>query len=492
MGDTKPNIVMLVNDHQAYYGHKGIKRPAFDALAASGTQFNRAYCTSPLCCPSRKSMLTGLYPHNSGQLENSYHTPVNNHQTYIDVLAKAGYAQYYVGKWHASQDGPFDLGCQGFSCNDYGNPYLTPEYKAYIKKYGLPAASMRVEKNMWKHSLLPNINEGDLYDFPQKMANEALSGILECPKESHEAFFLADMAGDRLEALAGQDKPFMLRLDFWGPHQPYHPTREFADMYPPATIVPPANFADDLSGKPHSYRFEYSAGIQDNNELITPNPMPLEDWQLLLSRCYGQISLIDEAGGRVLQKLHELGLGDNTLVLWTADHGDALACHGGHFDKGTYMPEEVMRIPLALSWPGHIPQGSISDALICNTDYAPTLAEAAGQQFDQPVDGRSILPLFDAPDQWRQSLMCETHGHINPWLARMVVEDRYTYICNQGDMEELYDLLTDPGELKNLALQNKNDPMLPHMREVLARWCAKTHDAVFLKVLAEAHTGMNS
>ncbi len=454
----RPNIVMLVNDHQAYYGHPMVKRPHFDRLAAEGAEFRRAYCSCPLCCPSRKSMLTGKFPHRHGQLENAVKTEVDSEETYYERLREQGYDLFYYGKWHASLGTPADLGCKGISYPDYGNPYRQKEYQEYIQRKNIPAATMRVEKNFWSASLLADVKEGDLYDFPGEMTNEALSGILVSGTESHEAFYLADLACRKLEELAGErgdgkesGQPFCLRVDFWGPHQPYHPSQEFVDLYPPETIPEHPNFSDSLVGKPKSYQFDTSAGISENQKLIRPNPMPWEEWQKVLSRCYAQMTLIDEAGGRILDKIRELGLEENTMILWTADHGDALACHGGHFDKNCYLPEEVMRIPLAVKYPPLIPAGTVREDLVSNVDFAPTLLDVAGTSFEGRVDGRSILELFEENSlPWRRILQAETNGHLTPWLGRMGVGERYKFLFNKGDTDELYDLEQDPWEMKNL------------------------------------------
>ena len=179
--------------------------------------------------------------------------------------------------------------------------------------------------------------------------------------------------------------------------------------------------------------------------------MPWEEWQKVLSRCYAQMTLIDEAGGRILDKIRELGLEENTMILWTADHGDALACHGGHFDKNCYLPEEVMRIPLAVKYPPLIPAGTVREDLVSNVDFAPTLLDVAGTSFEGRVDGRSILELFEENSlPWRRILQAETNGHLTPWLGRMGVGERYKFLFNKGDTDELYDLEQDPWEMKNL------------------------------------------
>lgn len=455
-----PNIIMLVNDHQAYYGHPMVKRPNFERLAGEGVKFTKAYCSCPLCCPSRKSMLTGKFPSRHGQLENAVKTEADSEETYYERLQEQGYDLYYYGKWHASLGTPAELGCGGVSYPDYANPYRQKEYYEYIKRKGIQAAKMVVEKNFWSDSLLHHVKEGELYDFPGKMTNEALSGILVTGKESHEAFYLADMACAKLEELAESQKesgqPFCLRVDFWGPHQPYHPTQEFVDLYPPETIPERQNFRDTLENKPESYKFDTGAGISLGNQLIQPNPMPWEEWQQILSRCYGQITLIDEAGGQILDKVKELGLDENTLILWSADHGDALACHGGHFDKNCYLPEEVLRIPLAVKYPPVIPAGAVSEALVSNVDFAPTILDAAETKFKGRVDGQSLLKLFHKEtNSWRTIVQAETNGHLTPWLGRMGTDGRYKFVYNKGDINELYDLERNPWELHNLIEEIK-------------------------------------
>ncbi len=116
--------------------------------------------------------------------------------------------------------------------------------------------------------------------------------------------------------------------------------------------------------------------------------------------------MIDEAGGRILDKIKELGFDQDTLIIWTADHGDALGCHGGHFDKNCYMPEEVMRIPMAIKYPPVIP---------------------AGTAFTGKIDGRSLLELFgEKKSSWRKVVLGEKNGHLTPWMGRMVADQRWS------------------------------------------------------------------
>ncbi|MEZ4676716.1 MAG: sulfatase-like hydrolase/transferase [Caldilineaceae bacterium] len=146
---NRPNILMLVNDHQVHYRHGwdgGVRplRPNFDRVAAAGLRFDRAYCAIPLCGPARRTLLTGLYAHNHKNFYNYSDAPYD-HENYLDRLAAAGYRNYYLGKWHAGPGTALDFACQGYSDTDYGNPYITARYHEYLEEYELPRAEHHVE-----------------------------------------------------------------------------------------------------------------------------------------------------------------------------------------------------------------------------------------------------------------------------------------------------------------------------------------------------------
>jgi len=477
----KPNIVFLLNDHQAYYRHgwdngPRIQRPHFERLASEGVVFTRAYTASPLCGPARRTILTGLFPHTHGEIKNDWEAPYK-HEIYLDLLAANGYRNYYYGKWHAGPGTAYDHHCEGFSYPSYNNPYIKPEYKEYLKRKGLPEPKIFIERNFgpWHK----DCKEGKLYKQTRDWCNEHASGIMVTPKETHEAFFLANMACEKLRELAKSKnkQPFMLRVDFWGPHQPYFPTEEFAEIYNPREIPVYTNFIDPLINKPEIYRSEVNFPLNKEGKLIIPNPLPWSEWQKVLARCYAQISMIDAAGGLILDTLDELGLTNNTLVIWTTDHGDAIACHGGHFDKRSYMPEEMVRIPMAIRWPEKIPPGKKITKLVSNIDIAPTILDAAGINFKNEIHGKSLLPLcMGKSEEWRDDLMCETHGHMENHIGRMIVTERYKYIANQGQMDELYDLKNDPYELVNLINDPAYKDVLSEMKTRLLNWQRKTKD----------------
>ena len=499
--NRKPNIVYILNDHQAWYGHGmaqgGPKpmRPNFEKFAAEGMEFTNAYCVTPMCGPARRSMLTGLYPHTHGQVHNE-NDPPYRHDVYLDILAENGYTNYYYGKWHAGPGCAYDHHCTGLSQSGYGNPYNTPEYAEYCKKRGLPRAQHMVERALRPDSyenshFFKKLKEGELYQCEDYWCGEHAIGLTVTPKETHEAFFLANLACDKLEELAKQDsdEPWSLRVDFWGPHQPFFPTKEFADLYDPESIPMYPSFENDLHDKPENLTWEVSRPLGDGKHIIRPNPLPWSEWQKMLARCYAHITMVDAADGLVVDKLRELGLDENTIVIWTTDHGDAIACQGGHFDKDSHMAQEVERIPMAIRWPGSIQPGQTSDRLVFTCDLPVTMLDAAGLAFPERVDGKSLLELGchrPGEKDWRTSLMCETYGHGYglTLLGRMVVdENNIKYTCFEGQQDELYDLNADPYEMKNLACLPEYDDLKQKMRQLLRQKQQESCDPVPLEQL---------
>lgn len=321
--------------------------------------------------------------------------------------------------------------------------------------------------------------------------NEHASGLMLAPDEAHEAFFLANMAVDQLKSLAEskQGNPFHLRVDFWGPHQPYFPTKRFADMYSENDIELPLSFYEDVANnaKPPVYATEFNKGISRDGKLVYPNPLDKTVWKRVLARAYAQITLVDAAAGLVLDALDALGLAGDTLVIMTTDHGDGLACHGGHFDKGSYLCEEVLRVPLAARCPGRLPANEKCEALTSNLDVAPTILDAAG--LDGPctsaMDGYSLFKIAGGEVQ-RDYFVCENHGHFDKNIGRAFIAGGlggWKYVYNSGQMDELYNLAHDPDELYNLAKHPEHRHRRDEMRQALIRWAEETADTAFLEAL---------
>jgi arylsulfatase A-like enzyme len=485
----RPNIVWLNADHYAYTHHFDqdlnrdlISTPTFDRLCAEGTRFDNAYTVCPLCTPARASLVTGQYPHRHGILNNdgkfgSRQAFLPDAPIYSQDLREAGYRSALFGKWHAVGGGAGtaqDHGFEGWTAPGYGDPYSTSRYKEYLQERGLPAEPMvEIEWHIRDASRLGRMRLEDTGGKASGVAFHASAGVIDAPKEVHEAYFVTHLANQYLEERARDGDSFCLRIDPWGPHQPYYVTAPFANTVDPAKIPVYPNFAHTLEDRPSHHR-DYRGQITEGISTVT-----WEDWRPIVARCYEHIALVDDALGTVLATLDRLGMTENTLVIYSADHGDILAAHGGLFDKGWLMVEETMRIPLAVRPPsGHFAQGKKSAALVFNLDIVATLRDAA-DVLSPEADGASLLPLLSESDTaetvWREDLMLESHGHYGRnLLQRMLRWENWKYVAHWEqeqsleERDELYDLSADPYELRNLIGDEKSKPVLFEMRRRLA------------------------
>jgi len=350
-----------------------------------------------------------------------------------------------VGKWHCGHERlPIDYGIEGWSLPDYGKVYMSDAYREYAAERGLGDARAHIEYNLnhpeWQGQTLV------LHDpSPWKFMNG--SGVLEGPPEAHEEFFVAHLAVEKLKELSLGSQPFSLVASFWGPHQAYYPTEPYASMIDPASIPEYPSFRDDLAGRP--FRYLTHREISHRSAAAWPE---WSTWQKILARCYGQGLQLDDAIGQVLEALEELGLARNTLVIWCADHGDAVASHGGLWDKASTFIEEVARVPLAIRWPKGLNGGKCIGELVSNMDVTATMLDAAGVAIPEDMHSQSLLPLCQ--DQgaavWPDQLVCEHYGHGHILPQKIIIHDRYKYVAALFDMDELYDLESDPYEMNNL------------------------------------------
>jgi arylsulfatase A-like enzyme len=275
------------------------------------------------------------------------------------------------------------------------------------------------------------------------------SGVLEGPPEAHDQQFVAHLAVEKLRELAEADQPWSLVASFWGPHQPYYPSEPFAGSIDPRNIPEHPSFRDDFAGRPLRHHIHYEMAHAGKNRLRGDWPA----WQEICARAYEQAMQLDAAVGEVLDALAETQQADNTLVIYVADHGDALASHGGLFDKCTGYLEEVARVPMAIRWPAAVGEGRTLTRPVSNLDVTATMLEAAGVDVPDSMQSRSLLGLCrgegaDRPDH----TVAEHHGHGGTRVRqRAIVTERYKYVAAEFDGDELYDLVEDPYELRNLV-----------------------------------------
>ena len=449
----KPNILLFVTDqHQrstiGAYGGTIVKTPNLDKLAAEGMAFDRCYTGCGLCSPIRSSLFTGTYPHDHGVLTNIHLHPVREElkpekNILTPSMKKAGYRLGYVGKWHvANKYTPIDFGFEEYvSLSDYA---------AYRKQLGIP---------------LPE--EAMNYVTP-------VSAVDPVPADKCRAAFLADNTIRVMEKFASDtDHPFFLRLDFHGPHLPNVIPEPYASMYDVNGITKPAGFDEDLQGKPAVQKIKRQHWEMEN--------MKWEDFRWHMQKYYGEITLIDHQIGRVLDALDRLGLKEDTIVFFTADHGDTMGDHR-IWNKDYTMYDQIYRIPFIARWPGKIRPASRSDVFISQMlDLTPTLLELSGAHVPEGLHGQSLLPLLTGGTQERRDdAFSEFHGsHMGLYSMRMIETERYKYIFHSNDIDELYDHDSDPHELKNLAENPDYADILKDMKYRMVEWMRKTNDHLY-------------
>lgn len=446
------NIVWILLDHLIYRHHDHDDSPypplpALKRLRSEGVFFENALSVCPLCTPARASMLTGTYPHRHGLVQNTGSGFGPDELTATEAvfsapLREAGFRCGYFGKWHCGRERiAADFGFEGFSAPDYGNPYGLPQYREYLEAHRLPEPVVDLE---WHFSPANRPGKTPLIPGLRGPRPHMAAGVLTSPAATHETSFVMSSACDWIAERADAGERFCVRVDPWGPHHPYFVPSEFAGMIDPASIPEYPNFSHDLADRPQHHRNFLESVRRD-----VPFG-PWTEWQWLVARAYEHVAFVDSAIGRLLDHLDRLGIAAETTVILTADHGDALGSHGGVIDKDSMMVEETMRIPLVVRAPGLFPEGVVSPALVTNMDIVPTLYDIAEMGTAPASDGESLLLPATRPDEFREQILCEHHGHQIDCYQRYLRRGEFVYVANLTDQDELYRVGTDPYQMQNL------------------------------------------
>ena len=419
---SKPNIVFILTDDQAWnvLGKDGryefMKTPNIDQLSREGLVFENAFVTTSLCSPSRACFLTGSYAHTNGVYINEDSDPDPNVPFLPQVLQEAGYETAFVGKWHmkpgAEPREGFDYWLSFDGQGKYINPPLNEDGRDFIE-------------------------EGYITDI------------------------LTDYAVRWLEK--PKDKPFCLFLWHKAVHAPFTPAPRDSAAFPEALIPEYENWYDDMENKPEWLRRGWVYGVHNKNwkdsegkpvpEKIKPRPWDPKNpkWMNYLRA----ILAVDKSTGDIRHCLAELNILDNTVLVFGSDNGFFLGAHQ-RGDK-RLMYEESLRIPLIIRYPEMIEAGIKNSELVLNIDLAPTLIELAGAKVPVEMQGASFVPLLkNEVVDWRKSFLYEYFQE--PYAPGFVTvagvrNKRYKYIEGPdmiNDINELYDLETDPGEMNNL------------------------------------------
>ncbi len=424
--ERQPNIVLIMADQMAaaplpVYGGKVVKAPHLEQLAQRGTVFDAAYCNSPICAPSRFSMLSGRLPTAIGAFDNASEFAAST-PTLAHYLCAAGYRTILAGKMHFI--GPDQL-------HGYEERVVTDIYPADFA---------------WT----PNWLAGPT-DKPSgiSMQNVIQSGkcvrSLQMDYDDEVEFW----ANQKLYDLAREpeQKPFFMTVSFSHPHPPFTVGADYWDRYRHEDIDMPAVPEIPLAQRDiHSQWLHLSHGADHQ---------PITEDQLRNARhaYYGMISYVDDKVGRLLATLEQCGMRDNTVVVFTSDHGEMLGERGMWYKQSFF--EQSVRVPLIVAAPGGR-DGRRVVAPVSLVDLLPTLAELAGVEPDwaDPIDGNSFAPLMEwSGDAAERQVIAEytDMGVIAP--ARMIRRGDFKYIYTHGHPAQLYDLGKDPHELHDLAGQ---------------------------------------
>jgi len=485
----RPNILFIMTDQEPIsaigcYGNKVVKTPARDAIAAQGVRFDNFYIASYPCSPSRATMITGRYAHNHGVVRNDVLLD-ESIPSLGNTLTKAGYRTAWIGKWHLgggtqrpSRGRPFhgafhyqrvdDPNGYKFRAVEGGTGEDQPRsgfthwiggwkhYKAYLETADLPDEIKR-HRGAGNHNALPSA--------PDSEHAYSLLG-----EKHHMAHFFADAMTRFLDEAKGAEQPFCAVLSFFGPHLPVCPPKPWDTMYSLDRIDLPANHHASLEGKPLRQR-------SSDRNFVRPR-WSQEQFKDYIRRYWGYVSYIDRQIQSVLDALKANGQEDNTIVVFTSDHGDMVGEHGSIYKMTHTGYDTLMKVPCMIRWPERIRPGQVNSSLASSVDLMPTLLDLAGVPVPVGVDGRSMKSvLLGQGSESRDEIFLDVMNR-----GVMVRGGQWKYVLNWRQIhpsgrerDELYNLDEDPQEMRNLAYMAEQKPRVIGMQQRILRWLRDTN-----------------
>jgi len=451
----------LRKDAVGVYGHPSAKTPHLDRLANGGLRCEHNIVAAPICMPNRWSMLTGRHIRNHGCWTNGLLlNPLP--PTLPDHLLHHGIRTASFGKIHCTPTGTQDPGSweskarwkalveAGEDLNDHTGPYLGFEHVELTLGHG-PSNACDAHYGQWFRE---NGGTPEMMILHKDPENPEHSGVRDMPVELHHSRFVADRTSAWLRDRAGDGKRFFAQVSFPDPHHPFDPPRDAADQVDPLCEPAPIPAVDDLADRPAHYRQRRDGqwsrkGLKPNAS--HPGGIADEHVRTLRARTTAMMNLIDEAVGQILKTLDETGLAEDTLILFTSDHGEGLGDHG-IFGKGPWGYRSIIETPLILHGPG-VAKG-VSDAVISDVDLAPSICG----MLDVPVlpyaDGLDLSGHWKNPSApTRDFALIEYRngfGDQDNACAGLVAATE-TYLRYEDGEEELTDLTNDPEEHVNVS-----------------------------------------
>jgi len=434
---SKPNFLWICTDQQRFdtirgLGNEHINTPNLDRLLGEGVSFDRTYCQSPVCTPSRASFLTGRYPRTTRTTRNGNDHFPDDEILVPHILSENGYTCGLIGKLHLSAAD--------------GRSEVLPKHHGYdIVK--------------WCHG--PRDGWGDDNAYQAWLRSQGVSWETDyhgknggIRPEFHQTTWCANEAIDFMDRHA--DGPWMLSINIFDPHHPFDPPEAYKKKYPAEDMPLPKWKEGELDNKPLIQRQDYEHGGQSG---LGPSCKSLSDRekQDYVSDYYAMVDLIDAQVGRMIDHLDATGMRDNTIIIFHSDHGEMLGDHGLIL-KGGHFYEELVHVPLIVSCPARLMKKVRSRALVELVDLAPTILDLAGVDIPLAMQGQSLANILQGkadPDTHKPSVYCEYYNALpaahQGVFATMYFDGRYKLVVFHGqEIGELYDQETDPDEFDNL------------------------------------------
>lgn len=472
--DKRPHVVLITADQMRFdclssYGNLGVRTPHLDALAAESVIFDNAYCSTPLCVPTRISIGTGKWPHSTrtiinpnprSRVENCWSTLGPEHATFYEHLSGYGYDIRHVGIQHILSEPKLENRIPAAKI------ITSVDHEDCMEAKGLPR----------NYHDFPGISKEDEYvpviefDNGRMIVKQAPSAryCLPFPYDSEDFkdfYFTHSMEQQISKADPGKPSAFIFQA--WAPHPPLFAPEPYFSMYRPEDVSLPENVGRWYDGMPPSLLLG-TGGFRSSQ-------FSRDEWKKLWAAYFGLVTLADECIGRVIKSLKERGFWDDALVIFTMDHGEALGSHR-MLEKMT-MYEESAHVPLFIKPPGGVLSGRRKQ-MVGHVDIAPTICDYTRIPEMRGMWGSSLKGIVENPGvSWRDATFAEFNGdQSRAYPSRAIFTGRYKYIYHFSAGEELYDLQEDPQETRSLAADPKLCALKSELRERLIRWMRETDD----------------
>jgi choline-sulfatase len=448
MADRQPDIVIIMADQMTAaltgaYGHSVVRTPALDSLCAEGVRFDAAYSNSPICAPARAAMLSGQFISRTRSYDNGAILPCDV-PTYAHHLRALGYEVVASGKMHL-------VGAD--QLHGFERRLTTDIYPSTFK---------------WT----PNWRRDEEGGIPNEKGNLALrtgvcdwSGQLDYDTET-QFRALEFVRARRKTGGRKRQRPFCLLVSYTHPHSPYQITRKYWDLYEGADIDTP-----QVSEQVEACRTQMDRWLLDYEGIAPEVIQDRQQMRTLRRAYYGMVSYVDELVSELLEALESCGLRDDAAVFFTSDHGDMLGERG--FVEKRVFYEWSARVPLIASYPRRWGRGATCDEPVSLVDLFPTLVEFTGAQEAITTDGRSFLDLLEGRSDGGPERVAISEYHCEGVLAPcfMVRKGAFKYAYVHGHESQLFDLQSDPDEMRNLAGRAEFSQIESALRnEVLCRF----------------------